>query len=221
MQARFVLDHVGLWHHDLAAGLDVLRTDLGLDPEAGGSHPGQGTRNALFGLEGGCYLELIAPDPDQSCRSGLLRRMEPLPAMAPAIVAFRPAVPGSDLHAAACAAGLADGTPVTMQRTGVAENTVSWVIQFLVHPALSHPPFLIDWGGAMSPGERLVPQARIGSLHIATPMPDDLAHGLDRLGLRAMFKATPREGHNVELALDSPVATKSYSQKQRGSNHFG
>jgi len=58
------LDHLVLAAHSLTQGVKYIREKLGAEPQGGGQHASQGTHNKLLKLNQGCYLEIIAIDPD-------------------------------------------------------------------------------------------------------------------------------------------------------------
>ena len=59
------IDHVVIGARTLAEGAAFIVAHLGVPPEPGGKHEGIGTHNLVLGLGPSCYLEVIAPDPDQ------------------------------------------------------------------------------------------------------------------------------------------------------------
>jgi len=59
------IDHLVVGASTLEEGSAFVLHHLGVAPALGGRHEGVGTHNLLLGLGPDCYLEVIAPDPDQ------------------------------------------------------------------------------------------------------------------------------------------------------------
>jgi hypothetical protein len=58
------LDHITVVAASLEAGSRFVRDSLGVEPQAGRTHPSMGTHNRLLRLGDTVYLEVIAADPD-------------------------------------------------------------------------------------------------------------------------------------------------------------
>ena len=172
------LDHLVVAARTLDEGEAWLRARLGRSLVAGGAHPGFGTHNQLLGLGAGagCYLELIAPDPQQPAASRVLFGLDE-PAVA-ASLAQAPLV----LHAVfrvLAPARLATVLPLLAYDPGtvtrMTRGALAWDITIPPGCRLRGNgllPTLIDWGTTAHPSTRLPDcGVRLAALRLAGPEP--------------------------------------------------
>ncbi|HEY0233663.1 MAG TPA: VOC family protein [Afipia sp.] len=139
------LDHIIWAVPDREEGMAHFERLTGIVPVIGGSHPGRGTRNALVSLGTKCYLELLAPDPEQPPADNFGAALRDL--SAPKIFTF--AVASSGLEALGEKARKADlpfRGPESWSRSLSPENTLHWEAAFIEGTQFAHHvPFFIDW----------------------------------------------------------------------------
>ncbi|MFB9467414.1 VOC family protein [Streptomyces cinereospinus] len=196
------LDHLVLATPDLAATVAEFTRRTGVQPVAGGSHVGLGTRNCLVGLGGTGYLEIIGPDPEQSAPGG------PRPFGVDGLPTARTltwAISPPDLDAAVASArarGYDPGPPRAMSRRTPDGTLLRWR---LTDGAAAHPsglvPFLIDWGPSRHPTAAGLPVTPLRSLTATAPDPAEI-----RPLLAALDTALPlREGPvGLSFTVDTP-----------------
>ena len=162
------VDHLVLAAPDLDAAVLAVESALGVELEAGGAHPGLGTRNRLLGLGSGAYLEVIAPDPEQPEPSA--PRPFGIDALeAPTLVTWALRVEGADTPA-----GYESFRAMSRRRPD--GSVLSWRLAFpaegsLVPGPVQPVPFLIDWGpvdsgAGVPPGAALPEAVTIEALHL-------------------------------------------------------
>ena len=172
-----VFDHLVYATPDLQATAADLAERLGVAPAPGGSHPGLGTRNLLYGLGEGRYFELIGPDETQDVAPrwfgiGALTR--------PRLVGWAIRAERIDfVVAGARERGYDPGDPVAMSRQGEA-GVLSWR---LTMPKQTLVPFLIEWGETPHPSTRDLPQLTLESFAGEHPEPSALRETLGALGV--------------------------------------
>ncbi|NLG21228.1 MAG: VOC family protein [Actinomycetales bacterium] len=152
---RAQIDHVILAGPDLTELEQYAEAHLGVRARPGGSHPGMGTRNSLIGLGGQCYLELIAPDPDQPApAAGRPFGVDGL--TGPTVTGWALRVQGiADWVAAARERGTDPGDPRPMSRTRPDGTELAWQLTPPDTALDGAVPFLIDWGDSPHPSEGL------------------------------------------------------------------
>ena len=187
-----VLDHLGLWCHDLTESSKNFAAKTGLNVQTGGRHEGFGTWNALAGAGEGFYLELVARDPSQSARGRIIEAAETLPDLSCCLLAYR----HDDLDGLAEIARAHDFNtpgPFEMSRKAATGETISWRILFLDHVDHGVLPFFIDWQKTPHPSIQLGHGGRVEDLAITARHADRLAKRLDALGIDLDVKSGERD----------------------------
>src|SRR2546423_6585981 len=139
-----MLDHILLGCSDLQHGIDFVAQHTGVRAVFGGVHPGRGTQNALLSLGTRRYLEIIAPDPQQSPSSELVANLKKL--AEPRLVEWA-AHPGNIKVLAADLAkgGIVSDGPTPGSRKRPDGSVLHWQTLNLKDDANGLLPFFIEW----------------------------------------------------------------------------
>ncbi|HKM91942.1 MAG TPA: VOC family protein [Candidatus Acidoferrales bacterium] len=140
------LDHILLGAADLDAGVAEVEKKAGVRAAGGGSHPGAGTRNALLSLGRERYLEIIAPDPQQS-ESQLPRLKELAGLKQPRLIGW--AVHTRDIESVVRRlrdAGIPAAGPNDGSRVRPDGKVLHWRTINLSDNRAGLLPFFIEWG---------------------------------------------------------------------------
>lgn len=161
------LDHL-LWAApDLDAAITTMQNLSGATVHPGGSHPGNGSRNALLGLDHKTYLEIIAPDPAQELAGTMGELMSALPK--PTLYTFAVACAEFEITRTRLQnIGLEMKKPVASSRALDDGSILEWEIAVIVgHQFGPLVPFLINWGVAPHPSASLSPECTLDSFTIS------------------------------------------------------
>jgi len=150
------LDHLVYATPDLAEGVRLVERLLGVTATPGGQHPGAGTRNALIGLGGERYLEIVGPDPEQAAPAGG-RRFGIDGLTQPRLVTWAVKAPGIAARVErARKRGWDPGEPEGMSRRRPDGLVLEWTLTRAPESfGDGLIPFLIDWGQTPHPAASL------------------------------------------------------------------
>jgi Glyoxalase-like domain len=194
-----LLDHILLGASDLDAGIAFVQQRTGVRAAFGGVHPGAGTRNALLSLGERRYLEIIAPDPDQTDAAdtrGLRKLTEPR------LVTWA-AHPGDIESFASRLKG--EGIAVVGPRPGSRKRpdgrVLNWKTLGLQDDAGGLLPFFIEWGaGSIHPSVDAPQGCQLVLFEAATPNQAALAKAAAQLNLDLPISGAERPHLHAVIA---------------------
>lgn len=186
------IDHLVFATPDLDRGIDEIDDLLGVRPVVGGRHPGRGTRNALLALGSDVYLEIVAPDPEQSDPPG--PRAFGLDGLREAkLTAWAAKTSDVDgIRARASSNGIVLGEAQGGRRQRPDGIVLSWRF---TDPAIVSDgliPFFIDWGRSPHPAAGAPQGGTLVVLRAEHPDPDVVQHQLQVLGIHMPVSRAPK-----------------------------
>ena len=224
------VDHIVFNCDSLDKGIANIEALTGVRAAYGGSHPGVGTHNALLSLGDSCYLEIIAPDPEQPTPA------QPLPFRLDdkkthdKLVAFAVHPEGSTtlemLATTMRQLGSDPGTIGEMSRNRPDGKMLRWRMSTLAL-ARGSRPWLIDWGRLPSPAATSPAGCRLLCLRCygAGREPGVMGRALEAMGLQrlsASGKAVEFHGQAVNWKGEVGMAAVDKDAKVRAlqDGHF-
>jgi len=183
------LDHLLLGCSDLQHGIAFVEQQLGVRAQFGGVHRGCGTRNAVLSLGPGCYLEIIAPDPEQE-------QIEPwtlqdLPSIrtldTPRFIGYAVSRPDiGSFVARVRRAGFDVRGPSEQSRERSDGRIAKWKMATLADDRNGILPFFIEWDpGSSHPSEAAPQGCRLTRFTVAVPDVERTRSQLRRLEVEA------------------------------------
>ena len=179
------IDHLVYAVPDLEIAMDNLEEQLGVRPVLGGTHPKQGTKNALLHLGGQTYLELLAVDSDNTTIfNGRWMGIDLI--TAPQFTRW--AIHSTDLENDVSLLKKHKPQLATIQggqRAMTNGKLLQWELSMpLAKPAVELLPFFIDWQhSAAHPCDNLSPQCRLVDFQLYHPKPDLLNDLFQKLAI--------------------------------------
>lgn len=206
-----MLDHILLGCRDLDEGIEFVEKQTGVRAAFGGVHPGRGTRNALLSLSEKHYLEIIAPDPDQSevpDRLGLQKFAEPR------IVGWA-AHPGNldEFASRLRAANVAFDGPTPGSRKRPDGHLLEWKTVNLRDDFHGLLPFFIEWSrNSLHPSADAPAACKIFDFQLATTDTQELERRCNRLELDVRIVSGDRNRIDASILSSKGIVVLS-SQK--------
>lgn len=197
------MDHLVFASPDLDEGVAYVEALLGVKTAPGGQHHGLGTRNRLIGLGPDCYMEVVAPDPDQPEPDGprwfgldhLTERR---------LVSW--CVKSSDLDdtiARGRAAGIDLGEARSGGRVTPDGTRLEWTFSDpWADRASGVIPFFIDWGATTHPASSLPHPCTFRKVRLEHPDAPDVERWCSALGLDVQVDSSDHPA--VVALIDSP-----------------
>ncbi|RMH15965.1 MAG: VOC family protein [Acidobacteria bacterium] len=186
----------------LEALVDEVAARSGLRASYGGRHATGGTHNALLGLGGARYLELIAADP---AGDGAAQRGRLIAGLgAPRAICWAVAVDDLDrARARARRAGYDPGPIETLARRTPDGRRLSWRLAWAGDGVvLGVVPFLIEWGRCPHPAASAPAGLRLVGLRAEHPQPESVAGALRALDVELELGPGPQPA--LIATIDSP-----------------
>ena len=184
------LDHLIFGTRDLRRGISWVEELTGLRAALGGVHPGRGTQNALLALGPGCYLEILAPDPDQN---SLAWHHEIATFVEPRLIAW--AVHTDDLAGLArraTSAGFPVEGPVEGSRSRPDGKVLRWKSLNLQNDRGGLLPFFLEWHPeSVHPSADAPGGCELVSFHLQSPDPLELTGAFRTLGIDVAVELGP------------------------------
>ncbi len=206
-EAKDAVDHLVLAVSDLQQGIEWFEQKTGVRAVVGGKHPGRGTQNALISFGGRQYLEILAPDPQQS---GNPRAVELLKLTSPRLVLWASATEEIDTLAQNAKAGKLlvfgpidgsrmrpDGKLLKWRSLNVARPEDQQVVNFNV------VPFFIQWDkDSLHPSQDSPAGCRLLSLEFSHPEAESISVAMKTLGIKA--KVAKASSPIIRAAIKTP-----------------
>jgi glyoxalase-like protein len=208
------IDHFMYAVPALDEGMVWAEQTFGVSPLFGGAHVGLGTCNALLSL-GETYLEIIAPDPNQSLQGNAGARMSKL--SEGGLVTWAAQGNLAEIAAVLKKSAITCRGPTRTQRDTADGTTLIWDLLFPQAKDFGTAmPFFIDWLDCPHPAATSPAGGALQALTITYPAAEALGQVLDRLDLDVTVNPGPADlslhitGLKGEVTLHSTPATRAF-----------
>ena len=210
------LDHIVVAVPDLELAKSEFASKTGVTPIDGGPHPGRGTCNALVSFGASSYLELIAPDPQQTLAGTNGAKFAEL--HEPQLLHW--ALRTTDLAAVSAQtkqAGLTPGAIHSMSRNTPQGEVLNWRLMGLSgHSYGGLLPFYIDWLDCPHP---TLSAPAVGRLkNVAVSLPSAELQGL----FKGVVGVVAQQGQSrLSVSFDSRGGEQTYRSTSPQGFGFG